>query len=392
MILRHARAIASSLLLACSGPDRQPDATADPAINVVPILTLADTADVVIGASEIAETEQLFQVSSAFLLSDGTMVVANAGTRELRFYNNAGRLLRAVGRDGAGPGEFRYLRSAARLRGDSVVAWDPPQRRLTYFDAQGAVVATQALGGVIEIELSGRSVVGFPSHAWFLADGRGVFELGFPTAVMSRGPNGVRRDTLPLVVMRRDGSVEARIGPIAGAETLVHDGSSMPLPLGYRLLVAAGGAEIYAGDGKSPIEVFDPTGRRIRAIEIEPRPTVISDSDFAAVKERILGNTVSSIRASVHNMLETMARPAFRPSYARLLAAHGDRLWVQRYPMPADSVQRWLVLEPHGEPASEVRLPAAYELLDASIDHVLVLLRDQLGTEQLRLYALHSGA
>lgn len=52
---------------------------------------------------------RLLRAFSAVQLSDGRLVLANGGTNELRFYDEAERHLFSVGRTGNGPGEFTDL-------------------------------------------------------------------------------------------------------------------------------------------------------------------------------------------------------------------------------------------------------------------------------------------
>jgi len=62
-------------------------------------------ATVEIGVAEGEDVYQLFDVSGATRLGNGTIVVANAGTQEIRFCGADGRHLRTAGGSGRGPGE-----------------------------------------------------------------------------------------------------------------------------------------------------------------------------------------------------------------------------------------------------------------------------------------------
>src|SRR5687768_145368 len=64
---------------------------------------------VTIGVVEGAPEYQLFRVRHALRLDDGSILVADGGSRELRFYDSTGRHIRSIGRDGEGPGEFRVI-------------------------------------------------------------------------------------------------------------------------------------------------------------------------------------------------------------------------------------------------------------------------------------------
>ncbi len=62
-----------------------------------------------IGGMEGDPNQELFRVRGAIRLTNGNIVVANAGTSELRFFRADGSYLRSAGGDGDGPGEFRVV-------------------------------------------------------------------------------------------------------------------------------------------------------------------------------------------------------------------------------------------------------------------------------------------
>jgi hypothetical protein len=91
-----------------------------------------------IGVLEGPEAYQLFEVRDARRLDDGRVVVANAGTNEIRFFDAQGDHLRTIGRQGSGPGEFEGLGMVRPFPGDSLLAYDIRLTRASVFDAEGA--------------------------------------------------------------------------------------------------------------------------------------------------------------------------------------------------------------------------------------------------------------
>ena len=90
-----------------------------------------------IGAA-LAEAEyQLYEVGDATRLSDGRIVVANGGSDQLLVFDGAGNYLAAWAGQGDGPGEFRSLALVHRWAGDSLVAADSDQGRVSVFDLEG---------------------------------------------------------------------------------------------------------------------------------------------------------------------------------------------------------------------------------------------------------------
>ncbi len=74
---------------------------------------------------------QLFEVQGAVRLSDGRIVLANAGSGEIRVYGDDGRFLAAHGRKGEGPGEFQNPVLVGSLGGDTLVVVDQDLRRIS---------------------------------------------------------------------------------------------------------------------------------------------------------------------------------------------------------------------------------------------------------------------
>ncbi|HSG07339.1 MAG TPA: 6-bladed beta-propeller, partial [Longimicrobiales bacterium] len=156
----------------------------------------------VLGGQEEAGHD-LYRVRGALWLGDGRIVVADAGSAELRFFDTAGRLVRVAGGRGGGPGEYRFLSFMARLRGDSLLVWDSRARRVTVTDLEGVPVRTATLANPryqarlaladgtllasdvrrasppVEVELLVDAVVR-PTRAYanYAADGALVAELG----------------------------------------------------------------------------------------------------------------------------------------------------------------------------------------------------------------------
>jgi hypothetical protein len=79
---------------------------------------------------------QFFSASSAVRFGDGSVVVANTGTGELRRFDARGRFDWRAGGRGGGPGEFGSLVRIYPHMGDSILAFDH-SRRISVFDPRG---------------------------------------------------------------------------------------------------------------------------------------------------------------------------------------------------------------------------------------------------------------
>ena len=90
-----------------------------------------------IGELEGEEPYLLHLAMDATRLSDGRIVVVNAGTRQLRVFDGSGTHVATWGGEGEGPGEFGEVSSIAPLRDDSVIAWGRWDATMTVFDRGG---------------------------------------------------------------------------------------------------------------------------------------------------------------------------------------------------------------------------------------------------------------
>src|SRR5688572_1803264 len=113
--------LTATLTTACAGPNAERSGYAErdsAGIRIVESTRPAWPADeawtvdstlVTVGTTEGAPGQQLHQVVGAARLANGTLVIANGGSRQLLRYDSTGTFLGATGREGGGPGEFRAL-------------------------------------------------------------------------------------------------------------------------------------------------------------------------------------------------------------------------------------------------------------------------------------------
>ncbi len=90
-----------------------------------------------IGALSGPEEYQLHWVNGATRYADGGIAVANSGSKQISFFDAAGKYLRSVGGEGEGPGEFTFPVGLWRTAGDSLAVWDDRAHRMTLMDAEG---------------------------------------------------------------------------------------------------------------------------------------------------------------------------------------------------------------------------------------------------------------
>ena len=101
------------------------------------------SSDITIGSAGADADDDLYRVVGAARLADGSVVIANAGTGELRRYGFDGKHLGTTGRPGDGPEEFRAMSWLGRGDRDSIFVWDRGKNRVTVYEiAQQAAAAS----------------------------------------------------------------------------------------------------------------------------------------------------------------------------------------------------------------------------------------------------------
>ncbi|HEX6042257.1 MAG TPA: hypothetical protein VFZ20_29745, partial [Longimicrobium sp.] len=176
---------------------------------------LSDEPVLRIGVTEGDPAYQMDGVRAALRLGDGRIVVANAGSKEIRFYDARGTHLLSSGRQGGGPGEFQSLWEMRRLPGDSLLVYDLMGFRLSWIDPAGRFVRSTQLAPVGGVP---------PRFADRLADGSLLLSS---SARQSSGPPaaGMHRDTLRWLRMAPGGGLDS-LPLTPGAESHLAIGGS----------------------------------------------------------------------------------------------------------------------------------------------------------------------
>lgn len=90
-------------------------------LDSLPVRKAGADAAIRIGAVEGEAALQLDRVLAGAVLSDGRIVLLNAGTHQVRYYDSTGALVASQGAEGDGPEEYRSPTALVATGGDSVV-------------------------------------------------------------------------------------------------------------------------------------------------------------------------------------------------------------------------------------------------------------------------------
>jgi len=368
--------LATVMLAACSTPSDAPTlATTTWRIDAEPVLQIGGESD--------DTTALLGNAVAAFRIDDSLIVVADRGYNALRYFDMQGTLRDSVGREGDGPGEFKYI-ARAFFCGDTLFVQDIGHRRFEVFTPQGTHVRTleqQAPAGD-RAGVPYKMACG-PTGTW-IANGWDFEPPGEPHRA---------RAAVPYWFLDRDGNVTTILGDFPGSERLVTMGGSGPHPLGKEPVIAVGATRAYIGSADSlTILVFDLEGHPLPPISMPYQDLATSEAD----RERYrlldtLGKPQGEIDRNVREW-QTFEFPPTVPAYTALLVDREDNLWVRLFPRSDENLVRWLVFSPTGEEIGGLDLPGTLDVQDIGTDYILgIETRLPDGSQQVRQYRLHRG-
>lgn len=233
-------ALALALLLGACGDasDSGASGASAPAEPTGPATwTLSEEPLLEIGVVEGDDPYQFHDVRDVAGLPDGGLVVANQGSKELRFFDADGDFLFASGEAGDGPGEWRLLEELRVLHPDTLLVLDPRLGRTGLVSsADGAYL------GVLDGARADSLVWPRHFHAGFVLEAPlDSAELGVLGPVVE-GLDVMGPERPAFVTADREGRVWVRSAPSAERSTLrLYDlegrlWARLELPDGFQLL------------------------------------------------------------------------------------------------------------------------------------------------------------
>lgn len=403
--MRRVLPIAGAVVAACGG-DAAPvgSATADSAgvaivTSTAPQWTAGSgwrvdtTPSLSIGEADADTPVLLINVAGVRELSDGRIAVAVGDDRAVRYFDAAGAPLASVGRDGAGPGEFRAL-ALIGSRADSLYVWDAQLDRLTVLAPDATVARTAvppAADSGAEAPRLGWAPIGILGGDGLLLSGR--------IGASSGDASGLRRDSIPLARATGDGRLAGMVARVPGNEVLVittpqyvsltmkpFGATTVVQPSGDDVLVSVGDRDEvrrYRGDGGlAAIWRLDRARRAVPATDVE-------------LLGRRHAEQLRQLPASMANAMRTVfleaGVPRTLPTHDQMLVDPSGHVWLREDVgiVRRDTVdQRWTVLDREGRWLGTVVTPRRLVVHQVMKDAILGVWRDEDGVEYVRRHRL----
>ena len=337
-----------------------------------------------IGVLEGEDSYMLYRAFSSVILPDGRIVVANAGSNELRVFDPSGNHVATWAGRGEGPGEFTSLVHVARWPGDSIAAWHTAGLGSAVFDSHGGFGRSFALGSS---EMA----------TWLRPRALAVREAGHVLAI--NAPEDA--DTAVVELWDGEGTLFASLGTHPGAEVIVTTNEQGSRYLrwkayGRELVTGLWGDQVVASpNDRYEIRAFRADGTLARIVRREHVPRAPTEADRAPYIEEQLSyydgaDIPEAFVARARQEFETTPMAETFPAFSSVLGDATGHLWVEEYRLPHDNRPGtlWAVFNPEGYALGFVETPDGLVIHEVGEDYVLGSMEDDLGVESVQVWPL----
>jgi len=269
--------------------------------------------------AEAAPAGGFVGVSSLAADDSGNVYVADKGAYSIRVFDSAGREVRTIGRQGAGPGEFTDLYSIA-WAGDTLAAYDPGNSRLQLVTRNGQPVGAWAgsriTGSDVRLFQSGRR---FFMPTWRPApDGKGIELL-----LVTPGEFGPS-DTLRLPRKPDSADPTVVVCNLPGRSIGIFD-----TPFSTQLVssVSPAGELVLTRNDQYRIAFLDPGGNAQRFTLYGTTPVPISSAEWDSVTAEYRDFRAKHPNADCDRDGQT--KPEARPVLRSIEFDDEGRMWVE---------------------------------------------------------------
>ena len=325
---------------------------------------------------------EFFGVRGVRQRPDGSLVLADGASRQIRHYSRGGEFLGALGGPGRGPGEFGSLQRV-QLVADTVFALDA-DGRVTVVGPDMELVRTFTLPFSV-------NDIHFPGDGTLLGE-----------SFMDPGPveiaNRMIRPPIALVRFDLAGIRIDTIGERPGRELYSfaledYSGSRPPL-FGRSADVATFGPRVFYGSSDLiQVEELDLAGNIVRILRVPGYDLGLANAEVTAERDAYLNFDLPAgvtLHPLIRRSIEELPTPATRPAFARMLVDPAGAVWLELYRglSEMDRPQEWLVLAVDGTWLGTVKAPDRFSVTDITMDAVLGVWRDEVDVEHPQVLRL----
>ncbi|MEW5916196.1 MAG: hypothetical protein AB1762_07315 [Gemmatimonadota bacterium] len=329
------------------------------------------------------------RVTAVRALSDGRLLVADAGETKLYVVDFAKQTATAVGRSGRGPNEYAALTALFPLSNDSTLLPDPRAGR--WLLLHGAEVVAMVPPDSPPIRSGARTLFGASADGFVLATASARnFEQGgsFTT--------GAADSTWILRVSRSTGDVDsvAKARSRAGRVNVTTSGGRPqrveivmnPISVGEQALLFQDGWLAIVRLEPYRVDWIAPGGRMIRGAELPDRKVRIDDRAKAWILEELAERSGRASRSAADVADWPEVIPPFESS--ALLAAPDGTVWIRKAATEPNARVLYDVVDRQGRLVRRVSMAQNERLVGFGQGALFVVSTDDDGIHRLQRHAM----
>ena len=333
-----------------------------------------------VGDAASDDRYQFYGVRGVARLSDGSVAIADRGTKSVRIFGSTAEYVRSMGREGEGPGEFRDPLSIWALPGDTLWVGNSRPWYFNVFTAAGEFVRLVRPNPAYANPSRGGGVLSNGSSVNVRVEGEGEdYRTPQDVFVDAHARDGELIGTLMALEGRR-------FGPPTGPINFVLDPLFEAMPS-----VDASGATVAVANGRDPeVRLLDDEFWLRRSIRWPDSDRNVTAAHVNAWREDYLERRgADGARSPVTDLLVSEDRPVADrfPTVSGIVVGRDGRIWVRRYPRPRETTG-WLVFEPEGDFLCHFEPVPGLQVYEFGPDYILGSRRDALDIESVVMYEL----
>lgn len=347
------------VLLACgTREDQQPDDLSSTIISVDTVPSL------VIPSMATDDSVNFGSVRSITPLSNGQLAVLDRSSRTIRIFAADGKQVAEFGRNGAGPGEFKFPIWIGECLPDTLLVIDANLGRLSLFDLTGRFVRSHdhTYGDAASVCNQRGQIIGMYASS---SDGMPTAQSPLYSGTITRvniGGLAQVLDTVPLYYNR---------------------------PMGRLTYLAVSDGVMFVGRADSAfVEKRDLSGNTLARFPLGRTGVAPSTAQYAAEVEvmlRMLSRPEDRVRP--REILMKVEAPASMPAFRALFADPSGAVWAVTSPA-GDSVTILEGLDSLGQRFAPMHLPGDLDIRAVGRDHIVAIAEDADGTQRILMFRL----
>lgn len=307
------------------------------------------------------EESLLYRPSQFTMDEEGWFYVYDSGDHCLVVYDPTGRFSHRFGREGQGPGEFRYPRIQCVENG-IITLWDPSLRRVTRFSTDGV------FQDVYTVKISrGYTLSGF----YYISEDRQLLLSSNYDMNSREGPINSAGATVIDASGDTIWTVETpKINTGYMANMKLGDREyEIPMPYPYSPYPYAcyycGLGIVLGGDWKPELEIFDLDGTLKRRVRIAMPPEPVSEEDRQSVNgyyERLVSEAEDRMKESMESQWKAIRFSKYKAPWMDAEVDDAGFIWLGMteaydYALRMKEGVRYRLLSPEGEYLGITRRP-----------------------------------